>query len=178
MSRVHFIYIHGPHDYFRKARDKLCFHIIIQLINTPDRPVIISTFGLINESLYDYICLHIWQIPIILLFTCIEWLDFTIKPTPGCHKTCNYRWVHKRRDQLFCQVIKNANFIIISVMWLNIYINDFWSNTKRYIAIYHLETLIGWKWITWRSIKSSITRTLLIIATTMQYTKKRSTFQN
>ena len=82
--------------------------------------------------------LHACQIPIILLFTCIEWLDFTIKPTPGCHKTCNYRLVHKRRGQLFCQVIKNYNFIIISVIQVNIYYG---------FSLLHLFSLVLQPWM-------------------------------
>ena len=37
------------------------------------------------------------------------------------------------------------------------------------IFVYYLETLIGWKRVTWHSIKSGIARTLLIIVTPMQY---------
>jgi hypothetical protein len=38
------------------------------------------------------------------------------------------------------------------------------------IFVYYLEALISWKRVTWRSIKSGIARTLLIIVTPMQYT--------
>jgi hypothetical protein len=52
--------------------------------------------------------------------------------------------------------------------------NTVWFNFQTYIIfiiifVYHLETLIGWKRVTWRSIKSGIARTLLIIVTSMQY---------
>jgi hypothetical protein len=62
-------------------------------------------------------------------------------------------------------------YILTDDIYFLVYKSMYWPYIYIFIIfVYYLETLIGWKRVTWRSIKSGIARTLLIIVTPMQYT--------
>jgi hypothetical protein len=81
-----------------------------------------------------------------------------------------FRGVHVAHLLVFCVVIILLAYDPCLVcIFSNYLFMVLCSVLLAFIFVYYLETLIGWKRVTWRSIKSGIAWTLLIIVTPMQY---------